>query len=149
VGGGMPRDIELNGYYSERRVAFTDRGELSEVAKLVVKQEQEAALYAPFLPTMETPEEVFSEIIVYPKFDASTREVFVHQFIGNTPLPVLLRYTLEVYNAADELLRKFQVESEIRNNIRLLFSGKLLDATNGQFVVRLNEDWDGDKQVDF
>lgn len=149
VGGDMQRDIELNRYYSEIRFAFTDSGDLSEVAKLVVKQEQEPTFYAPFLPTMENPVEDFSEIILYPQFDASTREVFFHQFIGNTPLPVLLRYTLEVYNAADELLRTFQVESEIRNNIRLLFSGKLLDATNGQFVVRLNEDWDGDKQVDF
>src|SRR5690606_40045244 len=111
----MQRDIELNSYYSEIRFAFTDSGDLWEVAKLVVKQEQEPTFYAPFLPTMETTVEDFSEIILYPQFDASTREVFFHQFISNTPLPVLLRYTLEVYNAADELLRKFQVESEIRN----------------------------------
>lgn len=149
VSGDMQKDIELTRYYSEIRFAFTDSEDLSEVAKLVVKQEQEPNFYAPFLPTMGSPVEDLSEIILYPQFDASTREVFFHQFIGNTPLPVLLRYTLEVYNAADELLRTFQVESEIRNNIRLLFRGKLLDVTNGQFVVRLNEHWNGDKQVDF
>src|SRR5690606_16843480 len=108
VGGDMQRDIELNRYYSEIRFAFTDSGDLSEVARLVVEQELERASDAPILPMRQPRVEDFSEIVLYPQFDASTREVFFHQFIGNTPLPVLLRYTLEVYNAAHELLRKFQ-----------------------------------------
>src|SRR5690606_36683681 len=103
VEGDMQRDIELNRYYSAIRFAFTDSGDLSEVAKLVVKQEQEPTFYAPFLPTMETPLEDFSEISLYPRFDSSTREVYCLQFLANTPLPVLLRYTLDAYNAADEL----------------------------------------------
>ncbi len=149
VQGDMQKDIELNRYYSEIRFEFTDVGDLSEVAKLIVKREHDVNFYAPFHPTMDNPIEDSSEIVLLPQFDEANREVFFNQFIGNTPIPVPLKYKVDVYDGSDELIRTFQVESEIRNNMQLLFRGKLLDAPNGQFVVRLNENWDGEKQVDF
>src|SRR5690606_37253805 len=149
VDGDMDKDIELNRYYSEIRFAFTDAGDLSQVKKLIVKREHDANFYAPFHPTMDNPVEDSSEIVLHPQLDEANREVFFNQFIGNTPIPVPLKYKVDVYDGSDELIRTFQVESEIRNNMQLLFRGKLLDAPNGQFVVRLNENWDGEKQVDF
>ncbi|MBD1424535.1 hypothetical protein [Sphingobacterium arenae] len=149
VQGDMQKDIALNRYYSEIRFAFTDPGDLSGVAKLIVKRTHEANFYAPFNPIMNNPIEDTSEIVLLPEFDETNREIYFNQFIGHTSIPLPLGYRVDVYDASDEWIRTFQVESEIRNNMQLLFRGKLLDAPNGQFVVRLNEKWDGEQQVDF
>lgn len=149
VEGDMQKDIVLNRYYSEVRFAFTDTKDLSHVAKLIVKQGHEGLFYAPFYPAMDSPVEDLSELVIFPEFEEDNREVFLNQFIGNTLAPVPLMYTIEAYDAFDELITTFQVESEIHNNMQLLFRGKLLEAPNGQFVVRLNENWDGEKQVNF
>src|SRR5690606_9597590 len=149
VSGDMQKDIELSRYYSEIRFVFTDTRDLSHVAKLVVKQEHEPKFYAPFQPVMNNPVDDLSEIVILPEFSEDTREVFFNQFIGNTTIAAPLTYMVEAYDVSDELITTFQVESEIHNNMQLLFRGKLLDAPNGGFVVRLNENWDGEKQVDF
>lgn len=149
VDGNMQKDIELSRYYSEVRFEFTDTGDLADVAKLIIKRGHEANFYAPFDPTMENPVEDLSEIIIFPPFNDDSREVFFNQFIGNTTTAIALMYTVEVYDASDALMRTFQVESEIHNNMQLLFRGKLLDSPNGQFLVQLNENWNGEKQVNF
>lgn len=149
VSGDMQRDIELNRYYSEIRFAFTDTRDLSHVGKLVVKQGHEPKFYAPFQPAMGSPVEDMSEIVIFPEFSDDNREVFFNQFIGNTTVATPLTYILEVYDVSDELITTFQVDSEIHNNMQLLFRGRLLDTPNGGFVVYLNENWDGEKQVDF
>lgn len=149
VDGDMQKEIELSRYYSEVRFEFTDTGDLADVAKLIIKRGHEANFYAPFDPAMENPVEDLSEITILPRFDDDHREVFFNQFIGNTTTAVALMYTVEVYDASDTLMRTFQVESELHNNMQLLFRGKLLDSPNGQFVVHLKENWNGDKQVNF
>ncbi len=149
VNGDMQKDIELSRYYSEVRFAFTDAADLSHVAKLVVKQGHEPQFYAPFQPVMNNPVDDLSEIVILPGFSEDNREVFFNQFIGYTTIAVPLTYIVEAYDVSDELITTFQVDSEIHNNMQLLFRGKLLDTPNGGFVVRLNENWDGEKQVDF
>lgn len=149
VTADVQRDIELSRYYSEVRLEFTDREDLSEVAKLVIKRRHEADFYAPFNPAMDNPVEDASEIILYPPFGEDDHDVFFNQFIGNIPEATPLKYIVEVYNTSEELIRTFELESEIRNNMQLLFRGNLLDVPNGQFIVRLNENWDDGKEVNF
>ncbi len=149
VNGDMQKEIELSRYYSEVRFAFTDAGDLSHVAKLVVKQEHDPQFYAPFQSAMDNPVEDMSEIIILPEFNEDDREIFFNQFMGNITVAAPLMYRVEAYDVSDELITTFQVESEIHNNMQLLFRGKLLDSPNGGFIVRLNENWGGEKQVDF
>ncbi|PRD54089.1 hypothetical protein [Sphingobacterium gobiense] len=148
VNGDMHKEIELNRYYSEIRFAFTDTQEMSHVAKLVIKQGHAPNFYAPFHPAMDNPVQDVSEIVILPEF-RDDKELFFNQFIGNTIVPTQLSYVVEAYDIADKLITRFEVESEIHNNMQLLFRGKLLDTPNGEFVVRLNEKWSGEKQVDF
>lgn len=149
VDDDMQKDIELQRYYSEVTFEFTDTDELTSVTKLVIKRGHEANFYAPFYPAMNNPVEDLSEITILPEFDGSNRTVFFNQFIGNASAAATLMYTVEVYDASDALIRTFQVESEIHNNMQLRFQGRLLDGPNGQFVVHLNENWNGDKHVNF
>lgn len=149
VSGDMNKEIELNRYYSEIKFAFTDTQDLSHIAKLVVKREHEPLFYTPFQQAMDNPVRDTSEITIVPAFNEDNREVFFNQFMGNVPEVIPLIYTVEAYDVDDEMVSTFQVEGEIRNNVQLLFRGNLLDAPNGQFVVRLNEDWEGEKLVEF
>lgn len=149
VSGDMQKEIELSRYYSEVRFAFTDTRDLSHVAKLVVKQGHEPKFYAPFQSVMNNPVNDLSEIVILPEFSEDNREMFFNQFMGNTKVAVPLMYIVEAYDVSDELITTFRVESEIHNNMQLLFRGKLLDSPNGGFIVRLNEHWDGEKQVNF
>ncbi|PRD49354.1 hypothetical protein [Sphingobacterium haloxyli] len=148
VDGDMHKEIELSRYYSEIRFAFTDTKDLSHVGKLVIKQGHVPKFYAPFRPAMDSPVQDVSEIVILPEF-SDNKELFFNQFIGNTVVPTRLSYVVEAYDIADKLITTFEVESEVRNNMQLLFRGSLLGTPNGGFVVRLNENWSGEKQVGF
>lgn len=149
VAGNIQRDMELNRYYSAIKFEFTDSEDLSEVSKLLVRSQHGVLSYAPFNLDMESSVSDDSELIIYPEFNHKQREISFNQFIGQASIPVTVAYEVEVYDSSDELIRTFQVESEIRNNMQLLFRGQLLDTPNGGFMVRLNESWDGEKAVEF
>ena len=149
VDGNTERELELKRYYSEVRFAFTDIRDLSNVAKLVVKQVHQPKFYAPFQPAMNNPVLDDSEIVIPTEFTADNREVFFHQFMGNIMVPTSLMYEVEAYDVSDGLITRLRLDAEVVNNVRLLFRGKLLETPGSGFVVRLNEDWDGEKNVDF
>ena len=149
VSGDLQRELEMNRYYSEVHFTFTDTKDLSEVKKIEIEALHSTPFYTPF--TMELAPELSAPSIItlYPNFDGSHQEIYFNQFIGNRSMAIPLQYRVSVYDQDDELLRSFDVSSELVQNMQLLFSGKLLDSPNGQFVVRLNEQWSGEKQVDF
>lgn len=149
VQGDLQRELELIRYYSEIRFDFLDTEDLSSIRKLVIKREHPGHIYAPFEPTIPDRVEDVSEIVLRPEFEAGNQTIFFNQFIGDVSESVPLAYRIEAYDASDALLTTFGVEAEIHHNMQLLFRGKLLDGPNGGFVVRFNENWGGNKQIDF
>ena len=61
-----------------------------------------------------------------------------------------IKYELTVYEKGS-VIRSFELKSEVKNNMQVLFKGLLLEEINpGQgFIIRKNEKWDGNIDVDF
>ena len=49
------------------------------------------------------------------------------------------------------MLRTFQINSAMKNNIQLVFRGELLEdaSKNVAFQITKNENWDGENEVSF
>lgn len=144
-------DLLLRRYYSQVKFEFTDNRDLSAVKRIVVKQAHSPFYYAPFGKMTVNPIVDQTEITYAVDFDRESKELVFNQFMGNLAVASQIAYTLDVYNQADKLLRTFTVSGNIKNNVRLVFRGELLsgiDASNN-FIVRYQEDWDGDDTIDF
>jgi len=61
-----------------------------------------------------------------------------------------LKYRVEVMEE-EKVLRTFEVQGTSRNNMQLVFKGPLLPPTTGfgGFEVSLQEEWDGEKVIQF
>lgn len=61
-----------------------------------------------------------------------------------------VKYSITVQGES-EVIRSFEINSAMKNNIQLVFRGELLEgATNNvAFQITKNETWDGENEVSF
>jgi len=142
VKGAIERILNLNRIYSEVKLTFTDNEDLSVIDSIQVKQLHPAFHYYPFMTHINDRVDE-SVLTVIPHFTAADQSFAFNQFMGfyleNKPI----KYQFRVFKEG-QLLRTFELASEIRNNVQIQFKGKLLEAVNGSlgFQVVKNEDWD-------
>jgi len=153
VQGDSDANLVLERYYSRVKFEFTDTGDLSEVGRIVFTPAHEPYFYAPFATGMANPVLDQSDISVTPDFANTGKELTFHQFMGRLPAPGNLSYTVEVYDAANVLLRTFSVSASIKNNVQLVFRGDLLSGTNAKtnngFSVAYDKNWNGNVEKTF
>lgn len=151
VAGDMEREIALKRYYSEVKFEFTDNADLSHVARIEISRAHNPEFYAPFNMTLANPILDQSEISIVPSFGSGNKTIAFHQFLGNVLQPVAVGYRVQVYDEEHTLLRSFEVNSVIPNNVQLLFRGRLLEVAGetSSFSVVLKEEWDGQHIIEF
>ncbi|WP_293901159.1 hypothetical protein [Sphingobacterium sp. UBA5670] len=142
VKGSIERDLNLNRIYSEVKLSFTDSEDLSVIDSIQVKQLHPAFHYYPFM-THSNDQVDESVLTVVPHFTAADQSFTFNQFMGYYLNNTAIKYQFRVFKEG-QLLRTFELGSEIRNNVQILFKGKLLETINGNlgFQVVKNEDWD-------
>lgn len=147
----MEFDLLLRRYYSQVKFEFTDNRDLSTIKRIVVSQDHPPFYYAPFTKMTANPVVDQTEIVYAVDFNQDSKEILFNQFMGNVATAYPVSYTLRVYNQADKLLRTFSVSGNIKNNVRLIFRGELLDGVNANnsFAIRYQDDWDSDNTIDF
>ncbi|MDR0262680.1 MAG: hypothetical protein LBJ04_05585 [Sphingobacterium sp.] len=142
VKGSIERVLNLNRIYSEVKLSFTDSEDLSMIDSIQVKQLHSAFLYYPFMA--HSNDQVDESVLtVVPHFTAAHQSFAFNQFMGYYLNNTAIKYQFRVFKE-DQLLRTFELGSEIRNNVQIQFKGKLLETINGNlgFQVVKNEDWD-------
>lgn len=147
----MEIDATLNRYFSEIKFEFTDEDDLSDIGKIAIHQLHETFAYAPFSSSTTYAIEDTTAIILQQPFNQERKSIQFNQFIGEVNEAVDLAYRVDVYDAEDKLLRSFDVSSAIKNNVQLLFKGKLLSGTDkqGHFQIEWNQQWDDTLTKDF
>ncbi|WP_426789849.1 hypothetical protein [Sphingobacterium sp. WOUb80] len=142
VKGELERVLNLNRIYSEVKLSFTDSEDLSVIDSIQVKQLHPAFHYYPFM-THSNDQVDESVLTVVPHFTAADQSFAFNQFMGYYLDNKAIRYQFRVFKDG-QLLRTFELGSEIRNNVQIQFKGKLLETANGNlgFQVVKNEQWD-------
>ena len=141
--------IEMERLYSQIKIEFTDAIDLSMITKISISQEHDPFFWNPFDLTMSNPILDQSSIELEEDFQGNKQLVF-NQFMGKTVDFVPVNYVLHVYEE-DDLLRTFTLGSTLKNNMQLVFRGEILSGMSslGTFHITKNENWEGDKSVDF
>lgn len=137
----IERVLTMSRIYSEVKFESTDTDGLDLVDSIQIKQKHRAFLYYPFaMVSDETPDNTILRIV--PNWTADSKTFVFNQFMGDVPENKMVRYELRVFRKG-ELARTFELGSEIRNNVQLLFKGKLLDGVSDDqgFQVIKNEKW--------
>ena len=144
-------DVSLKRYFSQVKFEFTDEEDLAHVRKISIHSEHAPLVYTPFSTSPSSVEDEATNIVFYPLFNSDHKSLSFNQFIGDVSNPVELGYIVNVYDEDDTLLRTFTVSSSIKNNVQLLFKGKLLvDADKqNQFQIEWNQAWDDNRTETF
>ncbi|WP_345230484.1 hypothetical protein [Olivibacter ginsenosidimutans] len=147
----MESEVILKRYFSQIKFEFTDKDDLSFIHKLIIKPLHTSFVYRPFGSDPTSPIVDESVITLFPTFQTNDNSIAFNQFMGDLSEPVTISYTVQVYDAADELIRTFDVSSAIKNNIQLTFTGDLLSGVDkpSAFQVNWNEEWDGSLNTPF
>ncbi len=144
-------DIELQRFFSQITFEFTDQEALDQVARLEVTRQHGHSFYFPFGTVGELPDPEANAVIWELPFEHGDKHITFNQFIGNPEEEFAVSYLLRALDAEGVLLRDVTVESKIRNNVQLSFTGKLLEPADfgAGFQVRLREDWDAEVTIPF
>ncbi len=133
----------LSRMYSQVKLEFTDAN-LDVIDKVVVSAKHDPLYFVPSKtpipnPVLDQTEISFEEGIPVNK------QILFNQFIGLVSDPQSLLYQVDVYSV-DGLIRTFELESTIKNNMQLVFRGELLNGVQVQngFLIQKNETWDGE-----
>ena len=142
-------NLSLGRLYSQIKIEFTDPVSLSDIERIVVKQNHHPFQYFPFLSSATSSLVDPSTIVFSEDFDANKQVVF-NQFMGKLSTAKALSYTIEVYSA-DDLIRTFDLGSTLMHNMQLVFRGNLLLKTTAheEFDIIRNENWDGQESENF
>lgn len=143
------RTLNLNRVYSEVKVQFTDIENLSIVDSIRIQQKHPGFYYYPFSNNSNSQLDA-STLKIEPQFTMDNKSFFFNQFMGLHNINKAIKYELKVYANAT-VIRTFELQSEIKNNMQILFKGMLLEGDDsGQgFTILKNEKWDGNVNVDF
>ncbi len=137
----VERVLSLNRIYSEIKLEFTDTEDLSTVDSIQIRQLHPTFHYYPF--TWYNNEQLDKTLLsIVPNFTAGNQSLIFNQFMGDYLENKAIKYELNVFRKG-EMLRTFELGAEVRNNVQVLFKGKLLDGLNGNqgFQVVKNEKW--------
>lgn len=148
IEGNQSVNIILGRYHSAVKFELTDDQSLEDVSLVRVNRLRDPYFYAPFNPNMSNPILDQSDIELEVDFATDSKILYFHQFIGDSKEEQELEYEVEVFAGAS-LLRSFRVNASAKNNTQLIFRGKLLADPTGSFTFSFNEDWDGEKEVEF
>ncbi|WP_293941759.1 MULTISPECIES: hypothetical protein [unclassified Sphingobacterium] len=144
----IERVLTMTRIYSEVRFECTDADGLNLVDSIHIKQQHHAFQYYPFATASD--EKADHTILrIIPNF-TSTQTFSFNQFMGDVPENKPVSYELRVFRKG-ETVRIFELSSEIRNNVQLLFKGKLLDGVSGDqgFQVIKNDKWRDNVVVEY
>jgi len=143
VGGNLTLDVTLKRYFSQINFHFTDEDDLSSIRKISITPLHEPFVYSPFTTTTVTLPIDETSITYYPIFTTENKTMTFNQFMGEQTTEVPVAYTIEVYDQEGTLLRTFEVNSHIKNNVQLTFTGNLLDGVDkpSSFQVHWDEAW--------
>ncbi|TDQ75188.1 hypothetical protein [Sphingobacterium yanglingense] len=149
IDGTTESQISLKRLFSQVKLEFTDAVDLSVISKIGISQQHDPFFYAPFNPQLANPILDQTDIDITADFNANKQLIF-NQFMGVNPIDIPLKYTIVVYSSTG-VLRTFQLESTLKNNMQLVFRGNLLDqsSSTGKFQISKQMDWGGQKEGEF
>lgn len=144
-------DVTLNRLFSNIKFEFTDDEDLAHVSKIVITRQHGNFFYMPFGWPTSIPSSDASMITFETPFLTEEKTISFNQFLGSPEAPEELEYMVTVYGEDDSIIRYFTVANNIRNNVQLVFTGKLLEGTdrNGGFAITLNETWNEQVELAF
>lgn len=149
VNEDVESEIRLQRLFSQIKFEFTDAVDLSVIKKIGISQMHDPFFLAPFNPQLANPILDQSDVEIAADFNKNKQLIF-NQFMGINTTVVPLKYEVVLYGSAG-VLRTFQVESTLKNNMQLVFRGNLLQQLNvsGKFQVFKQTDWNGNKEEGF
>ncbi len=128
---------------------FTDLWQdLTEVKQVDITRQHEDYLYMPYGEPIELP---MSDVHTLTFDELTTEENYqltFHQFLGMPDEGQNVSYELTAYGIDGEKLNTVIVSEDIRNNMQLLFRGRLLGNLD-RFSIEINADWDETIDHDF
>lgn len=141
VKASMERVLTMDRMYSEVKFECTDAEGLDLIDSIHIRQQHKAFQYYPFAAMGEGQSDN-TLLRIIPNFSNDTKTFVFNQFMGELSENKTVRYELSLFRKG-ELMRTFEVGSEIRNNVQLLFKGKLLDGISESqgFQITKNEKW--------
>ena len=149
VKGVTERVLNLNRIYSEVKLTFTDTEDLSVIDSIQVQQLHPVFHYYPFI--VRSSDQIDKSMLtIVPQFTAENKSFSFNQFMGYYLENKVIKYQFRVFREG-QLLRTFELGSEIRNNVQIQFKGKLLETDNGNlgFQVVKNEHWDDNITIEY
>ncbi|CDT00238.1 hypothetical protein MUK51_21080 [Sphingobacterium faecium] len=149
VSNAMERVLTLDRIFSEINVEFTDVEDLSKIDSIRIQQKHPSFYYYPFSNSSNTQMDA-SVLLIEPNFTANNKKFYFNQFMGFHDTNRSIKYELKVF-AEGVPIRTFELSTDIKNNMQVLFKGLLLegfDPIQG-FTIRKNETWNGRVDVDF
>lgn len=121
---------------------FTDLWtDLTEVKKIDVTRRHENYLYMPYGEPTELPMGDLNTVSFDRLITAEDYQLTFHQFIGTPVGPQNVSYELTAYGIDGNELNTVIISEEIRNNVQLRFSGRLLGDLD-RFSIAINPDWE-------
>ncbi|MBL1410603.1 hypothetical protein [Sphingobacterium faecale] len=149
VNGETDHEVKLRRLFSQIKLEFTDASDLSVISKIRISQQHESFFFAPFLSNMTNPILDQSDVEVVGDFQQNKQLVF-NQFMGEQTLAVPIKYSISLLGT-NGVLRTFQLQSTLKQNMQLVFRGNLLVDVDpiGTFQIRRDMDWDGDQEATF
>jgi len=148
----MEQTIVLNRCYSSVEFDFTDLAEdLLSVKKIVITKGHDNYLYTPFgqpegLPVSDIQSMIFSDFS-----QVADYRISFNQFLGLLDGTRNVTYEVTAYDQNENILNALTLSEDITNNVRLLFTGRLLGNTgtvNG-FLIDFNTDWNQVREHEF
>lgn len=141
--------IELERWFSQVKVEFTDASTLDRIVKIVVEEKHVPFFYAPFNPSMINPVLDPTTIELEDNFTESKHIIF-NQFLGKLADASQVSYDLHIYDKSG-ILKTISLTSSLKNNMQLIFRGAILDGLiyGSDFSIFKNENWNGIENVDF
>ncbi|MCL6523443.1 MAG: hypothetical protein K6T34_02170 [Thermoflavifilum sp.] len=141
-------DAVLKRYYSQIRFQFTDTQGLDQITQIQITPLHPMPFYAPFNTQLQRPAFSIADSSFNIEFDPTTGSAWFNQFLGRLTQPATLQYAVSLFGK-DGLLRTFQVRAAILNNVQLTFKGRAFLSSNTNFGVQIDEQWQGEQEVDF
>ncbi|UIR56193.1 hypothetical protein LZQ00_18265 [Sphingobacterium sp. SRCM116780] len=149
VNQSLERTLTLNRMYSEIKVTFSDVTDLSHIDSILIQQKHPGFYYYPF--GISSNSQLDHAILkIEPNFTTLNKSFYFNQFMGYQVINKPIKYELKVFDKG-VVIRKFELGTDIKNNMQVLFKGLLLqgiDQTQG-FTILKNETWNGKVDVDF
>ncbi|WP_343537003.1 hypothetical protein AB3466_21600 [Sphingobacterium thalpophilum] len=145
----IDRVLTVNRIYSEIKFESLDSEDLSRIDSIHIRQLHAAFQYYPFASAANDKQDQ-TVLRLVPGFSVTNKTFRFHQFMGDIAQDVPIKYELTLFKDG-AAVRVFELGSAIRNNVQILFRGKLLEGVGASqgFQVVKNEKWRDAVVVDY